>query len=87
MSLIAGKQDPCNLETAERPNGKRSRPYVAGIYVGMDPEAVGTKPTHNIYIPSIAQMLIGCVYLDALPTFILRAPDTHRRCIQRCVAN
>jgi hypothetical protein len=40
------------LELAERPNGKRSRPYVAGIYVGMDPETVGTTPTHNIYIPS-----------------------------------
>ena len=75
------------LEPAERPNGKRSRPYVAGIYVGMDPEAVGTKPTHNIYIPSIAQMLIGCVYLDALPTFILRpqiAPVLFS-CIQRHV--
>ena len=40
------------LEKHERPSGKRSRPFEVGIYVGIDPGAIGTKPTHNVYVPA-----------------------------------
>jgi hypothetical protein len=46
------------LEHNERPAGKRSRPYVPGIYVGIEPNTLGNSPTHLIYVPSREKIFV-----------------------------
>ena len=46
------------LEHSERPSGKRSRPYVPGIYVGVDPNTLGSSPSHLLYIPSKEKLFV-----------------------------
>ena len=46
------------LEHNERPAGKRSRPYVPGIYVGVEPNTLGNSPSHLIYIPSREKLFV-----------------------------